>query len=106
MRLETERLVLREFEETDWAAVLAYQVEPRYLRYYEWTERRPEDVREFVQRFISQQQENPRTKFQLTLVLKSSNQLIGNCGIRLSSADARQADLGYELERVPLSFKG
>ena len=30
-------------------------------------------------------------------MLKSSQQLIGNCGIRLKSADAQEGDLGYEL---------
>jgi RimJ/RimL family protein N-acetyltransferase len=43
MILTTERLVLREFEESDWPDVLAYQSDPRYLRYYEWTERTPEE---------------------------------------------------------------
>jgi hypothetical protein len=33
MRLVTARLVLREVVEADWPAVLAYQSDPRYLRY-------------------------------------------------------------------------
>ena len=97
MKLSTERLVLREFNETDWADVLAYQSDPRYLRYYHWTERTPKDAQAFVQMFITQQQEHPRTKFQLAVVLKSDNQLIGNCGIRMESPDAHDADIGYEL---------
>lgn len=97
MLLTTDRLVLREFRATDWPAVLAYQTDPLYLRYYEWTERTPEDVRGFVQRFMAQQQESPRLKFQLAIVLKATEQLIGNCGIRMGSADAREADIGYEL---------
>jgi ribosomal-protein-alanine N-acetyltransferase len=47
--------------------------------------------------FLAQQQEQPRTKFQLAVVLESSNQLIGSCGIRMASADAHEADIGYEL---------
>lgn len=43
----TERLILREFMENDWSDVLAYQSDPRYLRYYEWTERTPEAVQAF-----------------------------------------------------------
>jgi RimJ/RimL family protein N-acetyltransferase len=68
MRLTTERLVVREFGENDWPDVLAYQIDPRYLRYYPWTERTPEDVQEFVQMFVVQQQEQPRTKYQLAIV--------------------------------------
>jgi len=97
MELTTERLILREFKESDWPDVLAYQSDPRYLHYYEWTERTPEAVQEFVQMFLAQQREQPRTKFQLATILKSTNQLIGNCGIRMQSVDAHEADIGYEL---------
>ena len=98
MVINTERLVLREFVEDDWPAVLAYQQKPLYLRYYEWTERTPEGAREFVQMFLANQQEIPRIKFQLAATLKTTGQLIGNCGIRLKSEGAREADIGYELD--------
>lgn len=97
MKLETERLILREFDDNDWPDVLAYQSDPRYLRYYPWSKRTPEDVQAFVRMFIDQQQEQPRTKFQLAVVLKSGDKLIGNCGIRMASARAHEADIGYEL---------
>jgi ribosomal-protein-alanine N-acetyltransferase len=97
MELVTERLILREFIESDWPAVLAYQSDPRYLRYYEWTERTPEAARAFVQMFVAHQREQPRTKFQLAVTLKSDGQLIGNCGIRMASIDAHEGDIGYEL---------
>jgi RimJ/RimL family protein N-acetyltransferase len=47
--------------------------------------------------FLVQQQEQPRTKFQLAITLKSSPQLIGNCGIRLKSSNAFEGGIGYEL---------
>jgi hypothetical protein len=34
--------------ESAWQAVLAYQSNPLYLRYYVWTERAPEAVQAFV----------------------------------------------------------
>ncbi len=97
MELHTDRLFLREFVPADWQAVLAYQRDPRYLRYYEWTDRTPRDVQRFVQMFIDQQQESPRCKFQLAVVLKEGGQLVGNCGIRKASTTALEADIGYEL---------
>lgn len=97
MELQTKRLLLREFEADDWPAVLAYQNDPLYLRYYHWSERRPEDVRAFVQMFLDQQKERPRRNFQLAVVLKASGQLIGNCGIRVNDPDLREANIGYEL---------
>ena len=58
----TERLILREFKESDWPDVLAYQSDPRYLRYYEWTKRTPEAVQAFVRGFLDQRQEQLRTR--------------------------------------------
>ncbi|MBN1485451.1 MAG: GNAT family N-acetyltransferase [Chloroflexia bacterium] len=98
MMLTTERLILREFVPEDWPAVLAYQRHPLYQQYYEEVERTPERAREFVRMLLEQQWEAPRRKFQLAITLKSSGQLVGNCGVRLESAAAREADIGYELD--------
>lgn len=97
MILTTDRLLLREFEESDWQAVLEYQSDPLYLRYNPWTYRTEEDVRAFVNMFVIQQKEEPRTKFQFALVLQTEGRLIGNCGIRKRHPDATKADIGYEL---------
>ena len=98
MMLTTERLLLREFEESDWETLLAYQSDPLYLQYNPWTSRTEEDVRHFVQTFISWREEQPRNKFQLAIVLPAEGRLIGNCGIRMRSSYAMDADIGYELD--------
>ncbi|MBO0794820.1 MAG: GNAT family N-acetyltransferase, partial [Ktedonobacteraceae bacterium] len=98
MILTTRRLVLREFEEEDWQAVLAYQSNPLYLRYYPWTHRTEQDARKFVRRLMAQREEEPRTKCQLAITLAANGQLIGNAGIRRDTPDAQEADIGYELD--------
>jgi RimJ/RimL family protein N-acetyltransferase len=100
MKIETERLILRDFVKEDWERVREYQIDPLYLRYYEWTEadRTPEAVQEFVGWFLDHQTQQPRIKFQLAVTLKSSGLLIGNCGIRKDEPGAFQADIGYELD--------
>lgn len=97
MQLSTERLILREFRESDWPEVLAYQRDPRYLQFNPWTERTSAAVQEFVQMFLDQQRAAPRLKYQLALILTSNHYLIGNCGIRLESASTHEGDIGYEL---------
>ena len=97
MELITERLILREFRADDWPAVLDYQRDPRYLRFYEWTDRTPEAAQEFVHMFLGYQRETPRRKFQLVVALKANGQLIGNCGVRLPAIDAHEGEIGYEL---------
>ena len=100
MKIETERLILRDFVPDDWQRVLEYQTDPLYLRYYEWTEddRTPESVQEFVGWFLDNEKETPRIRFQLAVTLKSNNLLIGNCGVRMDKANALEADIGYELD--------
>lgn len=98
MILTTDRLILRDFLENDWEALFAYQQDPLYLRFNEWASRTPEDVREFVQIFLNHQKQDPRFKFQLAILLKSTGQLIGNCGVRKDSPEAREGDIGYELD--------
>lgn len=98
MQLATERLLLREFVEDDWRAVLAYQSDPLYLRNTPWTERTEADAREFVGWFLAQQQEQPRTKFQLAIVLPAEGRLIGNCGVRVNDPALREGNVGFELD--------
>ena len=96
MQLVTERLILREFEEADWEAVLAYQKDPLYLRYNTWEQRTLQDVQAFIGNFIAQQQVQPRIKFQWAVVTKAGGRLIGNAGIRREKIDEREAEIGYE----------
>ena len=98
MILTTDRLLLRDFVESDWKAVLAYQQDPLYLRYNEWTSRTAEEVRQFTQMFLDHQKQLPRIKFQFAVTLKSTGQLIGNCGVRRDSPETREGDIGYELD--------
>lgn len=94
----TERLLLRDFIKSDWEAVLAYQQDPLYLRYNEWTSRTADEVRAFVQMFLDHQKQQPRIKFQFAVTLKPTGQLIGNCGVRRDSPEAPEGDIGYELD--------
>jgi hypothetical protein len=54
-------------------------------------------VERLVQDFIGWQHEQPRCKFQLAMLLQTNYRLIGMCGIRMATAYAQEAELGYEL---------
>ncbi|MBM3940316.1 MAG: GNAT family N-acetyltransferase [SAR202 cluster bacterium] len=97
MRIETPRLLLREFAADDWPAVLAYQQHPAYLRYYPWETRAEDDARRFIQMFIDQQSASPRRDFQLVIALKETGTLIGNCGLRRAGDNEWEGAIGYEL---------
>lgn len=98
MQLITLRLILRDFVEADCEAMLAYESKPLYPRYYESESGSEARVREFLGWFIAQQSDNPRYKFHMAVTLKASGKLIGNCNIRKVSADATNAEIGYEYD--------
>ena len=97
MKIETNRLVLREFKADDWSDFFSYQQSPEYLELYPWDRRREEDSIEFVNLFIEWQKTAPRRKFQLVVTLKGDEKAIGSCGIRLKDGTDLDADLGYEI---------
>lgn len=97
MQLFAPPLLLRDFTAADGPAILAYQRDPRYLRYYPWTERTAADARRLLQLFLDWQTEQPRRRFQLAIVLAAEGRLIGSCGLRRNPQEDRTADLGYEL---------
>ena len=97
MEILTERLLLREFHDKDWEAVIDYQVEPLYLRYCAWKDRSPTDVQASIDWFIAAQHELPRRNYQLAVVDRSSGKLIGNCGLRLNDGTLNEGDIGYEI---------
>jgi ribosomal-protein-alanine N-acetyltransferase len=98
MHIVTDRLVLREFVIDDWPAVLAYQRDPRYLRFYPWTNRTEAQVQDFLEMFVQQQSERPRRKFQFAITFPNGARVIGNCGIRRKPENDWEADIGGVLE--------
>ena len=98
MRLETARLILREFSADDVSAVLAYQRTPEYQRLRSRASYSTAEAQAFVDMFIGWQSEQPRHRFQLAMSLKSDPRLIGTCGIRVKTAEQHEASLGYELD--------
>jgi RimJ/RimL family protein N-acetyltransferase len=98
MMLETERLKLRDFVEDDWKAVYAYQINPHYSRFSNWTQRSEADVKKMIQENIDRQKEHPRSEYQFALITKANEYLIGCCYIRVNDPDRREANIGYELD--------
>jgi [ribosomal protein S5]-alanine N-acetyltransferase len=97
MEIETPRLILREFREDDWPAVLDYWNDPGSQRYNPDLPDRERFVRDLVAMFVASQAEEPRRRWQLALVNKQDGRLIGNCGIRVNNPDLGEANIGYEL---------
>jgi RimJ/RimL family protein N-acetyltransferase len=98
MTIETERLILREFNENDFSRMYEYQNDSRYLEFYEYNEKSEEEVLRLLNMIISWKNEKPRIKYLLCIELRSTGTMIGNCGIRLNSAGDNEGEIGFELD--------
>lgn len=96
---QTERLILRDFEEADWKPVHSYASNPEVVRYVDWGPNTFEETRNFIRRAIATQNEHPRRNYNFAMILRAKNRLIGACGIFVSNLDNREAWIGYVLNR-------
>ncbi len=95
MELVGERVLLREFQSTDAEAVQRYAGDPAVARHFTWGPNTPEQTTEFVQFLVSSQNEDPRTNYDLAIVLRSTHVLIGDARLTIDSNSSRRADLGF-----------
>lgn len=96
--IETERLRLRHFQESDLAAFLAYRNDPEVARYQGWESTTPEQGEEFIAEMRTSEPGTPENWFQFALALKIDDQLIGDIGLRIQD-NGRQGMVGYTLTR-------
>lgn len=73
--LETERLILRPFEETDFEAVHAYASVAENVQYMPWGPNDESQTKAFIMRSIAQSRGNPCKEYHYAVVLKSSKKL-------------------------------
>jgi len=96
---KTERLILREFEESDWEAVHLYGSDLEVVRYMPWGPNSVEDTQDFIQRVIAHQGDNPRREYELAVTLRAGGRLIGGCGIHAVSPQHLRGFIGYCLDK-------
>jgi RimJ/RimL family protein N-acetyltransferase len=99
-RLETDRLILRQFKESDLDAFLAYRNDPDVARYQGWeTPYSRARATRFVQNMLTA---NPRRGqwLQLALELRATGEMIGDVAFLIKREDDRQALIGYSLAQT------
>jgi ribosomal-protein-alanine N-acetyltransferase len=96
MQIATPRFLLRDLEDADRAAFIAYQADPRYRRLYDLGEDHAGHAAGVFARFQAWQAEMPRRNVQLG-ICDRDGRLIGCAGLRRDSHVSREAVLGIEL---------
>ena len=101
----TNRLILRAFEEKDTEAFSAYRSDPQVALYQGWeAPYTPEQARQFIAEMHARTPGQPDQWYQVALELKESGNLIGDCALHLSP-DSRQTEIGMTLAR-PFQSRG
>jgi RimJ/RimL family protein N-acetyltransferase len=96
--LETDRLLLRPFMARDFDALYAIHSRTDVARYLYWDARTEEEVRAVLGRnAASGAIESEGDSLTLAVVLKETNQLIGECNLHWLSREHRQGEIGFIL---------
>ena len=99
MRLITERLVLRDFVDHDWEAMLAIEGDPEAVRYQSFPPRTEADCRVYIARDIASRGAS-RWCFDLALELAEPRRVIGRIGLDIKAPEREVGELWFILERA------
>jgi [ribosomal protein S5]-alanine N-acetyltransferase len=95
--LVTPRLRLREFVTADFDAVHAFASDPDVTRHMFHGPRDEPDTGDYLQRTIAAQASHPRRVWELAIVQRDTDRLIGACDLTVEGTS--EGDLGYILRR-------
>jgi RimJ/RimL family protein N-acetyltransferase len=92
--IETNRLILRAFDDGDLNAFLAYRNDPDVARYQSWESISQPRAQAFIQEQKTLMPGQPGQWFQFAVTLKDAGHLIGDVGLQVLVQHPRQAQLG------------
>ena len=100
MRLTTERLLLREFVQSDWQALYAIETDPEVQRYRTGqSDMAPEQTRAWIRSRQTLAEAQPRLNYTFAIVEQRAATLIGCCCLNIRSLDLREGEIWYMLDR-------
>jgi len=95
------RLVLRRFGPDDLTALVGYRSHPDVARFQSWDSPYPmQDGERLIGDMLGRHPDTPGEWFQFAVALRSTKELVGDCGVRISAQDPRQAEIGFTLARA------
>lgn len=100
MKLQTKRLILREYILNDWEAAHRYHSDPLAVQFESWGPHNPVETKAFIREAMNRATESPRKRVELAICLHTNGRLIGGCGLRIAESKKGVATLGYILDRT------
>lgn len=93
--LESERLVLREFNKEDWMDVHRYASQEIVCRFQPWGPNTEEDSIGFVNQVLIDTTKEPRTRYTFAIVTKDNERMIGATEISIRDDFNRNGEIAY-----------
>jgi [ribosomal protein S5]-alanine N-acetyltransferase len=100
MQLETTRLLIRDFVESDLDAVYAYGSDPEVVRYMVFPPSTLAGTREHIARCMALANEQPRCGYDMGITLRSTGEIIGGITLGVIDRTAGEAAFSYLLNRA------
>lgn len=98
MILESERLRLRLFRETDYLDILAYGLDPEFYRYLPIKVQTTETLRIFFDERMADQEQQSKKRVTFAVALNFDDKIIGTIRLGVFDEEERFADIGYAMD--------
>src|SRR5690242_10162674 len=99
VRLETERLVLRERRDDDVEAIQKFASDLEVVRLVQWGPNDEAMTRAKLEEVKRSRAATPRVAFELAITLRDGGELIGGAGLTIEAWKSAHASIGYVLRR-------
>ena len=99
MQLQTDRLLLRHWEPNDWTAVHRYASDLAVVEFEAWGPNTEAETRAYIDRARTQYERDPQRDFELAVVERETDNVVGGAGIHITSVENREAFIGYALRQ-------
>lgn len=98
MKLETDRLLIRPININDKNEIFEYRSDKETNKYQGWIPETIDDVEAFIAK-ISNKINVPGTWFQLAIIDKETNKIVGDLGIHFMDNENKQVEIGCTLNK-------
>ncbi len=97
--LQTSRLLLRRFVDSDQDAIVAYRNDPEVARYQSWSTCTPGDAHILINENKDLPFGMPDEWIQVAIALRNTNEILGDLAVKIYGHSASQAVLGFTIAR-------
>ncbi len=99
--LVSERLSVRRLRRDDLATFVKYRSDPEVARYQSWNAPYPQaEAERLIKDMRRMHPDTPGEWFQFAIALRSTGELIGDCGAKPSAYDPTTTQIGYTIGRA------